>query len=128
MLTKSKVGKVVFIFTILLAAFSLMSFVAVLEGWPVPAQDAAKTNLIKSDATSMSAGETTYTTSCKMCHGIDGKKLANADLTSTDFQAQTDGAIFYKITTGKGSMPSYKTKLADDEDRWNLVNYVRSLK
>jgi mono/diheme cytochrome c family protein len=58
---------------------------------------------------------------------VDGKKLATANLASAEFKAQSDGTIFYKTTNGKGGMPAYKTKITDDEDRWNLVNYMRSL-
>ena len=37
-----------------------------------------------------------------------------------------DGEIFYKITVGKKPMPSMKTKLSEEE-RWQIVHYVRSL-
>jgi mono/diheme cytochrome c family protein len=113
---------------ITLAAMSLMSFMIALDGWPVPAADAAKKNPVKADAASIAAGKVSYTTYCKACHGVDGKKIATADFTNAAFKAETDGAVFYKTTVGKGGMPSYKTKLADDEDRWNIVNYLRTLK
>jgi mono/diheme cytochrome c family protein len=128
MKTKSKSGNVAFAAIVVLAAFSLMSFIIATDGWPVPAADAAKKNPVKSDAASIAAGKTSYTTYCKSCHGVDGKKLTNADLTGAAFKAETDGSVFYKINTGKGGMPSYKTKLADDEDRWSVVNYLRTLK
>ncbi len=38
----------------------------------------------------------------------------------------TDGEIFWKITTGKPPMPSYREELTEKE-RWDLVNYLRSL-
>jgi mono/diheme cytochrome c family protein len=128
MKTKSKIRNVAVMAIITLAAMSLMSFMIALDGWPVPAADGAKKNPVKSDAASIAAGKTLYTTYCKSCHGVDGKKLPSADFTSAAFKAQTDGAIFYKTTIGKGGMPAYKTKIADDEDRWSIVNYLRSLK
>ena len=72
---------------------------------------------------------------CKSCHGSkglgDGPKSKELDTPSGDFslkefQAQTDGELFYKIQTGRDDMPSFKKKITDDEDIWNLVNYMRT--
>ena len=49
-----------------------------------------------------------------------------ADHTSAKVQSQTDGAIFYKITTGRLPMAPYKDVL-NDTQRWQLVNYIRTL-
>lgn len=49
------------------------------------------------------------------------------DFSSEEFQEQTDGALFYKITTGREDMPSFEKKIVDPEDRWLIVNYVRQL-
>ena len=38
----------------------------------------------------------------------------------------TDGEIFYQITEGRKPMPSFRKKLSD-EQRWQLVLFVRSL-
>ena len=66
-----------------------------------------------------------------MCHGETGVGVGSmakpSNFTSKEFKAQTDGAIFYKINTGFGKMPSYKSKIAADNDKWNLVNYLRTL-
>jgi len=107
-------------------AFCLYSFVNSTE-WPVPAADAKVKNPVAKSPASVSAGLAIYNTKCKMCHGADGTKVPEGNLKSSAFKAQTDGAIFYKINTGKGKMPGYKTKIAADNDRWNLVNYIRSL-
>ncbi len=37
-------------------------------------------------------------------------------------------AFFYKTTEGRGDMPSFKKKLPDPNDIWDLVNYMRTLK
>ena len=39
---------------------------------------------------------------------------------------ETDGEIFWKITMGKPPMSSYDELLTEDQ-RWQLVNYVRQL-
>lgn len=80
-------------------------------------------------------GENLFSTNCERCHGntgkgdgVDGKKLnpKPADLTSEKVQKQTDGAIFWKISNGRGPMDAYKSILQED-DRWKLVNYIREL-
>jgi mono/diheme cytochrome c family protein len=105
--------------------------------WPVPDKDKNVKNPVAADAASIADGKTLYTTHCKSCHGAkglgDGPKAANlkteaGDFSKTDFQAQTDGAIFYKTSEGRDDMPSFKKKLPDADDRWNLVNFVRTLK
>jgi len=36
--------------------------------------------------------------------------------------------LFYKITTGRDDMPAFDKKIPDAEDRWLIINYVRTLK
>ena len=71
------------------------------------------------------------------CHGAkglgDGTKAAAlktspGDFTSKDFQGLSDGVIFYRTTEGRDEMPSFKKTIAGDNERWNLVNYMRTLK
>ena len=52
-----------------------------------------------------------------------GTRVAN--LASAETQGQTDGAIFHKVRTGRGSMPGFRTAL-DENDVWHLVNFLRS--
>ncbi len=113
--------------TVLAVAFCLVSFEM---GWVVPAADAAVKNPVKTSPTSVAAGKAEYTKTCKMCHGATGtggSMAGTSNFTSKEFKAETDGAIFYKINSGFGKMPSYKTKIADANAKWNLVNYMRTL-
>jgi hypothetical protein len=48
-----------------------------------------------------------------------------ADLTTARVQDLTDGDIFLRITNGFSTMPAFRKQLAPDE-RWHVVNYVRS--
>src|ERR1019366_1287418 len=41
-------------------------------------------------------------------------------------QKQTDGALHWMITEGHTPMPTFKTSLTDNQ-RWELVNYIRTL-
>ena len=49
------------------------------------------------------------------------------DFSSPEFQSQTDGELFYKTSFGFKDMPEYTKKMPDDEDRWLIVNYMRTL-
>ena len=107
------------------------------DPWPVPDKYKNMPNPVKSDATSIAAGKELYTQHCKSCHGTkgkgDGPKAAqldteSGDFTKSTFQSQTDGAIFYKTTEGRKDMPSFKKKIADQNDIWAVVNYIRTLK
>ncbi len=105
--------------------------------WNAPADKAKVVNTVKSSAASIAEGKTLWSTHCASCHGKaglgDGSKSAQLattppDFTKAAFQSQTDGSLFYKTSEGRGDMPSFKKKIADQEDIWNLVNYMRSLK
>jgi mono/diheme cytochrome c family protein len=81
-------------------------------------------------------GKSLYSKHCKSCHGKegygDGPKAKDqegdlGDFSSSDFQAQTDGELFYKSSFGREDMPEYTKKMPDDEDRWLIVNYMRTL-
>ena len=107
------------------------------KAWPVPAAAKAKKNPIASNAESLKAGKELWNKHCKSCHGTkglgDGTKASQlktdpGDFSKPAFQAQTDGEMFYRLSEGRDDMPSFKKKLPDDEDRWNLVNFMRTLK
>ena len=105
--------------------------------WPVPDAAKNKKNPVASNAESIATGKELWGTHCKSCHGAkglgDGPKAAQLKTEAGDFskaetQGQTDGALFYKLTEGRDDMPSFKKKIADEEDRWSLVNFMRTLK
>ena len=105
--------------------------------WPVPDSYKNKANPKKGDAASVNDGKTLYNQHCKSCHGTkgkgDGPKASQldtdcGDFTKAGFQAQTDGAIFYKTYEGRDDMPSYKKKIANSDDIWSIINYIRTLK
>jgi len=104
--------------------------------WVAPPEAAALINPIANDKASLVNAHVLYNNLCAQCHGYKGKgdgpvaALLNphpADHTSASVQAQTDGALFWKIKTGRGQMQPYAEKLTDQQ-RWSLVNYIRTLK
>ena len=71
----------------------------------------------------------------KTCHGAGGKgdgaaaaalpPPKPADWTSSKVASETDGELFWKISNGRGAMPPWKH--LPDKDRWEIVNYIRTL-
>ncbi len=125
-----------FLLLIALVSFAFYSFSSLEQDeWVVPAKYETMTNPIaaKTDA---AIGKSLYNKHCKSCHGKegygDGPKADEmegdlGDFSSEGFQAQSDGALFYKSTFGRDDMPEYTKKMPDDEDRWLIVNYMRTL-
>ena len=93
-------------------------------------------NPIEADDASITRGAELYDIHCKMCHGqtFDGNGpiapfLANkpANLTAPLVQSKSDGSIFLTITNGvEGKMPPMNENLLVP-DRWDLVNFIRTL-
>ena len=103
--------------------------------WKAPSRAARKTNPIAADEKSVAAGKGVYAAQCISCHGPTGHGDGPAakdlnpkprNLSDPAIQAQSDGSIFWKITTGKAPMPTFE-KLIGEDDRWNVINYVRTL-
>ena len=109
--------------------------------WELPA-DADKTkNPTPATEESIAKGKELFLErtkgNCIFCHGETGSgntenlpKLRRkpADLTNKErMTAMTDGEIFWKITKGiTGIMPAGEKRMSEEE-RWHVVNYVRTL-
>jgi len=103
--------------------------------WLSPAPSAAKKNPIAPTQDSIAAGQKIYSKTCAMCHGKGGDadgpavielNIHPAKLSDRKLANESDGSLFWKITTGKKPMPTYGKRLSET-DRWNLVNYIRTL-
>jgi mono/diheme cytochrome c family protein len=90
---------------------------------------------VPATADSLQRGQVLYGINCLMCHGTEGKGNGTlsgfftprpADLTGDTVRGLSDTQIFLVITQGFGPMPSLAENLSAVE-RWDLVNYVRSL-
>jgi mono/diheme cytochrome c family protein len=119
----------------LLAILPCFSFMPQKEKWPAPADADKKKNPIQATEQSITQGKIVYTKNCNDCHGKKGKgdgpksgdlEKQPRDFTKEDFQNQTDGSIFWKITEGRKPMPSFKKDLSE-EQRWQVINYIRTL-
>jgi mono/diheme cytochrome c family protein len=100
------------------------------KNWVAPSDAAAKQNPQSGKPDSVTAGQKIFLRSCAECHGEDGTGLQEgvSNLQSSDVQKQSDGALFWKISTGnvKKGMPAF-AKL-EENDRWSVVSYLRTLK
>jgi len=112
------------------------TLVAQPKPWVVPANFKTMKNPIAMSEASTQAGQALYVKTCAACHGKTGLgdgpkakslKTAPGDFLKAESQNQTDGEHFYKTKTGRGDMPKYEGKMTDD-DIWNIVNYIRTLK
>ena len=102
--------------------------------WEAPAAEKGKKNPLPSDAQTVAQGKKVADVNCVACHGAKGKgdgaasaalNPKPADWTSKKVQTESDGEIFWKISTGRGAMPAWK--FLPENDRWALVRYIRSL-
>jgi mono/diheme cytochrome c family protein len=121
------------LFTALIAS-ALVTLSAEQSKWSGPAAEAQKKNPVAASESSLAAGRKIYTKTCAMCHGKTGDadgpavielNIHPAKLSDPQLATQSDGALFWKITTGKKPMPAYGKRLSET-DRWNLVNYIRT--
>ncbi len=106
--------------------------------WVAPASAKEIKNPVSSKKLSASAkkGAKSFKQFCVVCHGETGigdgpgsKALdpKPANLSSELVQKQVDGEIFWKISNGRNAMIKWGP-IIPEEDRWNLVNYIRTLK
>ena len=105
------------------------------DAWTAPESAASVKNPLADNAAAVTAGKKIYEDRCADCHGSKGKGDGPAatdldpkpgDLSKASMNDQPDGALFWKISEGKKPMPTYKSKLSE-EQRWQVINYVRTL-
>src|SRR5512145_3494511 len=99
--------------------------------WKAPAEAKAVKNTVKG----VGSAKKNIETNCVPCHGASGKgdgpaaaalpPPKPADWTSSKVAAESDGELFWKISNGRGAMPPWKH--LPDNDRWDIVNYIRTL-
>ena len=103
--------------------------------WKAPAAAAKVANPVPVTPASLELGKKLFTRQCFACHGAKGKgdgpdaadlEKKPHDLTAKSVKSQTDGELFWKITNGKLPMTAQE-KLLTPEQRWAVINYLRSL-
>ena len=117
-----------------MAATALATAPARAQGsWVAPERAAHRANTLTATPDAVARGHEVFHRDCETCHGKAGHgdgQLAGslnphpADLASARVQSQLDGALFWKITEGRGMMPRLGL---NENEKWAVVNYIRTL-
>ena len=103
--------------------------------WSAPEYCSSLKNPFIGNQKATNDGKVIFDQMCVLCHGVKGQGNGEAglalqphpaNLLALNVKSQSDGAIFWKITSGKSPMATYFEILTDDQ-RWKLVNYIREL-
>ncbi|MFQ5553202.1 MAG: c-type cytochrome [Thermoplasmata archaeon] len=103
--------------------------------WEAPADAKKLKNPIQKSGKVLAKAKKIFETNCVPCHGVKGMgdgvaavalPVKPADWTSPPTQSETDGALFWKITNGRGPMPPWRH--LPEQDRWALVHFIRTFK
>ena len=123
--------------------FTFYSFTNIVQDeWVVPEEYVNMTNPTD-PSVDLDIGKSLYSKHCKSCHGKegygDGPKAEEqegdlGDFSSEEYQAQTDGELFYKTSFGRNDMPDYTKKSEEinefikdlDINILAMVNYKHS--
>jgi mono/diheme cytochrome c family protein len=96
--------------------------------WVAPANAVQRANPLIHRPDAKAGGEKLYQQRCATCHGEDGRGTNKApDLSQPAVQAQSDGELFWKVTSGntRSDMPSFS--YLPEAQRWQLVLKIRDL-
>ena len=115
---------------LLAAAMSVSAQQGSDPSWVAPDKDSARTNPFAGKPELAAGGQKVFSRSCAACHGDEAHRASTKapDLGSEAVQAESDGALFWKITNGntRKAMPSWGS--LPEPQRWQLVLYIRSLR
>lgn len=120
-------SRILYIFTTLM----MLNVAVSAQDWIVPDDQSGIANPLPYNLENVKKGKELFLKNCKSCHGDPGKNNMlplvppPIDVASERMQKNTEGAIFYKITNGRGTMPQFKATISED-DRWRIVNYIQN--
>jgi len=116
-----------FLFLIIFSTFKVFSQ----QGWVISDDKKKLKAGFKFNENHQKSGEAIFLKYCVSCHGHPGKNDHSnivptpKDPASKEYQANSDGELFYKITEGKTPMPSFKNILQTNEI-WDVISYIRA--
>jgi mono/diheme cytochrome c family protein len=109
--------------------------------WELPSGADKTKNPVATSADSVQKGKDLYLArdkgNCVFCHGTAGSgneetagrmRRKPADISNKErMDSMTDGEVFWKISKGiTGIMPAGEKRMTEEE-RWNVINYIRTL-
>jgi mono/diheme cytochrome c family protein len=132
----SSQSKVLGIFVVFfMVAIAGATFLYSLSGWSTPAKVKNLKNPFAAPPEALAAARIDFGAHCQSCHGANGdgkgeraERLSIAPADFGDAHAmglRTDGELFWIITEGHKPMPAFRGTMTD-EQRWHLVDYVRT--
>ena len=105
------------------------------DSWICPPAISSIKNPVAPDARSIESGRALAAgNGCVDCHGAEGYgngpaaasiKPRPANWHSDRIRAESDSCLFWKLTTGRRPMPGSAS--ISEQQRWDLVNFIRSL-
>ncbi len=80
----------------------------------------------------MRSGEELFITYCSVCHGPAGNgqgtvRMGAPALNTAVVAGRSDGYLYSVVRYGRNLMPPYGDKIVRRDERWRVVDYVRSL-
>jgi mono/diheme cytochrome c family protein len=120
--------------TLIAVAMSLLStlLVAAAQDTPfqrVPANQRVRTNPFENDSQAAQAGAKLFRQHCASCHGSNAEgKRDKPDLHSESVRSATPGELQWLLTNGSmgNGMPSWSR--LPEQQRWQLVTFLKTLK
>lgn len=92
-------------------------------------------NPISATQASVESGRELYFANCENCHGPEGRGDGHeammhdprpSNLRDAHVQENPDGVLFYITTNGVSGTAMATFRGLSEEDRWNIVNYLRT--
>ena len=131
-----RIKKIVFITSLVLISNLIFTKAfAQQKPWNTPKEAQVIKNPLAGNTATLAEGKKLYVTNCAPCHGDKGRGDGPAaqalipkpaDHSSAVVQSETDGSLYWKLTQGRNPMPAYG-KILTEQQRWELVNYIRTL-
>ena len=114
-----------FLLTSIFTLNTLKSSALPVKHWDVPASALKEKKPVPANpSAAVAEGKKLYLTYCSACHGNSGKGdgMAAAALnpkptnhSAAEVQNEPEASLYWKITTGRGAMVSYKQILSDNQ-------------
>jgi len=118
-----------------LVGFFVLDITALSAAIAAQLSDAPDRLPVAAEADDRAKAKLLYAKHCESCHGKSGKGDGPAaqglekepgNLADPQNAKKSDAALFGQISKGKKPMPSFESKLTEEE-RWALVRYIRTL-
>lgn len=123
--------KLVVGFTVFSLLITSLSFA---HDWMAPASANSIQPPVKSNDQTINTGKELYENFCMSCHGEDLQGLSveqtglkhNTPNLIARLKTHSPGDFAWKISEGRGEMPSFKEDL-DEKEIWSIVYYIQKL-